>query len=256
MGRRRGVAATLASVAIFTMMLVANAAVYGSQNSFLSAVRLSSAQVQESGYSGVLTGVAAFDALAQAQSLLESNPMDCSHWQAYLASLSGEGTDRGLSHSVTYSVESSWSYVSSSSLTGDALLSGRFDGYSPGALNLQVAATVSETYLGGLPSYSSETTEVVHLPVQPAATSSGCLAALSELRSSLSAGSCNSSLIAGEVSQAQTRFPLLASFDAGASAAPGLGRCSVDYWVRTYLTETGVYGTFRWAVFGTGSLSS
>ena len=255
---RRAVAATLASVVIFTMMLVANAAVYSSENGYLASVRLSSVQVAEVDYATLLEGSSAYDSLAQTQSFLQSTPMDCSSWQSYLGSISGSATSGGTEQSVSYSSASSWSYASvPSSLPGTTLLASQFDGYSSGELNIEISTEVSETYLGGLPSYSAHDTQVVHLGVQPEAAAAGCLSALSDLKSVLSSTvSCNSSLVAEQVSQALARYPALSSYDAGASASLEGDGCFVNYWVRTSLVGAGVSGAFEWTVFGDGSLST
>ncbi len=255
---RRAVAATLASVVIFTMMLVTNAAVYSSENGYLASVRLSSVQVGEVTYASLLEGSAAYNSLAQTQSFLQSTPMDCSSLQPYLDSISGTASRAGTEESISFSSMSSWDYASAgSSLPGTVLLPSQLDGYSSGELNVQVSTVVAESYLGGLPSYSVRNAQVVHLGVQPEAVAAGCLSALSDLRSVLSATvSCNSSALAELVSLARVRYPLLSTYDAGASGSLSDGRCTVDYWVRTSLAETGVSGAFEWTVFDDGSLST
>lgn len=253
---RRAVAATIVSVVVFTMMLVANAAVYSSQQGYLSSARLSSAQVLETGYASVLVAASAFSVLAQVQSFLQSTPMDCSAPQAYLGSISGTGTYGGTEQGISYSQQASWNYLSSGSLTtGNALMSPQFNGYASGDLNVEVASDLSETYLGGLPSYSTDSLQVVHLNIQPEAAATTCTLALADLGDGLSSlSSCSSSLVAQQASLARSRYPLLGSFESGASASVIAGRCSVSYWVRTSLAGTGVSGTFEWTVFGSGSL--
>ncbi|MDA4136189.1 MAG: hypothetical protein OK449_04210 [Thaumarchaeota archaeon] len=256
---RRAVAATIASVIVFTTMLLANAAVYSAENSYLGASNLSAAQLQEHDYSILFVGLSSFSTLAKTQSFLQSTPMDCSSPQPYLDSLSGSDGSGGKNQSVWYSVESSWSYVSASgSAQGDALLPTQFDGFSGGDLNLQVTTRVNETFVGGLPSFSAQSVEVVHLPVQPLRAASQCLSALSELRIALSTvHSCNSAVVNQYVALARTRSAVLGSFDAGASTSTVGGHCVVSYWVMT--TETGlqgVSGAFQWTVFGSGSLST
>jgi hypothetical protein len=256
---RRAVAATIASVVVFTTMLLANAVVYSAENSYLGATALSSAQLQEHDYASVLVGLSSYSSLAKAQSFLQATPMDCSSSQAYLDSLTGTQGVEGKNQSIWYSSASSWGYVSASvSVRGDALLPSQFDGYSQGDLNLQVVTGVNETFVGGLPSYSVQDVEVVHLSVQPQLMAARCLSALSELGNALSTvQSCSSSGLVGAVSLAQTRSPILGSFEAGAAADTVAGRCVVDYWVTTTQTGIqGVSGTFQWTVFDSGSLST
>lgn len=255
---RRAVAATLASVVIFTMMLVANAAVYSSENGYLASARLTSVQVGEVGYASLLEGSSAYNSLAQTQSFLQSTPMDCSTWQSYLDSISGSASKAGTEQGVSFSSASSWSYTPSPSpLSGTTLLPSQFDGYSSGELDIEVSTAVNETYLGGLPSYTAQDDRMVHLQVQPEAVAASCASALSDLRSVLATTtSCNSSAIDELVSQARLRYPLLSSYDSGASPSLSGARCTVDYWVRTSLAESGVSGAFEWTVFDDGSLST
>src|SRR5580658_2689809 len=104
-------------------MLLANAAVYSAENSYLGASNLSAAQLQEHNYATLFVGLSSFSALAKAQSFLQSTPMDCSSPQPYLDSLVGSQGSEGKNQSVWYSVESSWGYAAASgSGTGDALL--------------------------------------------------------------------------------------------------------------------------------------
>ena len=254
---RRAVAATIASAVIFSTMLLANAAVYATQNSYVGAADRSSAQLQERGYATVLLGVAAYSSLEGAQHLLQSRPMDCLQPQSYLSSIQGQGNLEGSNRSVRYALESSWGYSNSlAGLPGDRLLPPQFTGPSAGALDVRVTVDLNETYLGGLPSYTLEQSEVVHLPVDVGLAASQCQYALSELRASLSeVPSCDSSSVDTALGAARASSPLLGSYLFGASATPGVGQCSVDYWVtRTQTGLQGVAGTFQWTVQGSGTL--
>ncbi len=240
------------------MMLVANTAIYSSQQGYLSSARLGSAQIQETGYASVLAAASTFSALAQVQSFLQSTPMDCSNSQAYLASIGGTSSHEGTEQDVSYAEGSSWEYLQTASTSpGNSLISDQFDGYVPGDLNIEVTTAVSETYLGGLPAYSTHSVGVLHIDIQPETMAAQCVSALGDLRDGLfSLSSCNSSLISQQLSLARTRYPLLGSFETGASASVIAGRCSVSYWVRTSQAGTGVSGTFEWTVVGSGSLET
>jgi hypothetical protein len=255
---RRAVAATIASVVVFTTLLLANAVFFSAENSYLSATNLSSAQLQERDDASLILGLSAYDSLARTQSFLQSTPMECSSSQSYLAALSGDWSADERNQSVWYSADASWAYASESPpAVGNALLPSQFNGYSAGDLNLLITTSVNESFVGGLPSYSIKEDEVVHLSVQPERVAAECVSALSALRGALSIGrSCNASLIAGDVSSAQARSALTGSFTGGASVSPAARGCVVDYWVT--MTQTGVQGvsgTFPWTVFGSGSLS-
>lgn len=239
-------------------MLMANAVVYSSQQGYLDSVRMGSAQVQESEYASILSAASGFSVLAEVQSFLQSTPMDCSTWQAYLASIVGTSSDAGSEQGISYSAGSSWTYLQRASTSpGDSLIPREFDGYVPGDLNVEVTMALTETYVGGLPSYSTQNTEALHIDVQPETMATECLSALSELRDGLSSlASCNSSLISQALSLARTTYSLLGSLATGASASVAAGRCMVSYWVRMSQAGTGVSGTFEWTAVGSGSVET
>jgi hypothetical protein len=256
---RRAVAATLVAFVIFTSLLLANSAIYSADNSGLGAAVLSTAQVRERVYGTILTGLAAYDSLAVTQDYLQSNPLDCSSPQPYLDSIAGSQQEKGTDGGITYTTDASWTYLQVPvTEAGSALLS-RYGGYSAGDMNLEVTTLVDESYDGGLPSYSIQNSETVHLPVPIVSTISLCLTALSDLRGALSSLShCNSSAVDAALALAESSYPVLGSFTVGASASSlSSGGCSVDYWVTTTLGGLeGVSGTFQWTVQGAGSLST
>lgn len=256
---RRGVAATIASVVVFTTMLLANTAVYAAQNGYLSAVTISGAQVQERELAVVLVGLSSYSSLAFTQSFLQSTPMDCTSPGPYLAAVAGSGTQISEDQGIDYGVSSSWSYVPAPvSERSDALLPSQFVGYGEGDLNLRVVTVVNESFAGGLPSYSVQYVEVVHIPVHLQVIVSACLSALSEIRSALSTlASCDASAVEQALSVAKARSVAPSSFEDGASASSAAGRCFVSYWVTTTQTGIpGVSGAFQWTVSGSGSLST
>jgi hypothetical protein len=263
---RRAVAATIASVVIFTSMLLANAVLFSAENSYLGSSSSSSAQLQERTYASVLAGIMSYSSLADAQSFLQSTPMDCSSSASYLASLAGSRAIGGDNQSIWFTATSSWYYSPvSSSLFGDALLPAQFNGYSDDGLDIHVITTVNETLAGGLPSYSTQFSQVVHLSAPVQLVASQCISLLSELsRSLLAIGSCNSSAVAQAVSSVQAGSAGPDAFQVGASVGPVAAggsptappHCVIDYWVRTTLTGQGVSGAFQWTVFGLGSLST
>lgn len=262
-------AATIASAVVFSVLLIANAVLYSTQSDSLAAAQLTSVQLQERNYAPVLEGLAGFSALAQAETLLESTPMNCASTTAYQQALhGGGGLGGGTNRSVSYDVTWSWEYSESEQTAASppaspaprspsSLLQG-FDGPSPGDLDLLVNATLNETYLGGLPAYSTSATDEVHLPVQIDSYARACQGALADLNSSFDAGvgACNDSSLAQGLSAARARFPMSPSFQSGASASLAGGLCIVSYWVKTAQTGIpGVSGTFQWTVYGSGSLS-
>jgi hypothetical protein len=251
---RRAVAATLVSFLVFTTMLLANSALYSAESSSLGAAVLSTTQIREHQYGQILVGLSDYDALATVQSYLRSNSLDCNSAQEYLDSLAGSQRGSGADEGIGYTTAASWSYAGVTAAgAGTAFLS-QFGGYVTGALNLEVMASVQENFDGALPSYSSEGTQVVHLPVPLDATISLCLAALSDLGGALSAlPYCNSTAVDSAIDQVRSGHPSLDSFTLTATASPLAAGCEIEYLVTTTLTGLeGVSGTFPWTVSAAG----
>ena len=181
---RRAVAATLVSFVIFTTLLLANAALFASENSSLGAVVLTAGQVRERAFVPILVGLSTYESLRGAQAYLQANPLDCTSPQQYLGSMTGSLRDSGVEDGMTYVDDASWAYATSPSGGGSDYLQ-EFSGYRPGDLNLEVSTSVLESYDGDLPTYSIQSTASVHLPVPLASTISLCQTALSDLSSAL-----------------------------------------------------------------------
>ncbi len=254
---RRGVAATIVSFVVFTSLLLANSALYSSANSGLSAALTSSMQVKERTTAGVLDGVSGFDALSSVQDFVQSNPLDCASPQAYFDSLAGSASGTGSEGGMSYVTRTSWSYATDLTASGDDSTLSPFNGYEAGALNLYVSVEVDESYDGGLPSYSTQSAETVHLPMALSSSISLCLSALSDLGAALSSlQSCNSTGVASATASAETTYPVLGAFELGVSSSPQQSGCLVTYSVMTTEAGTGVSGGFQWSVWGEGSLDA
>ncbi len=252
---RRAVAATLVSVVVFTSLLLADSVLYSAENNAVSAAVLSSEQVRESADAGVLLGLSTYDSLAAVQGYLHSNPLDCSSPGPYLDALGGSQRETGTDEGVSYITDTSWAYASAPAPgTGSAFLPG-FSGYESGELNLEVTTSLDESYNGGLPSYSVQTAETVHLPVPLTYMISDCLTVLANLRGALSAlPYCNSTGVGSALELAESSYPPLESYSVGASATLLSPGCAVEYWVTTTLSGLqGVSGAFQWTVLGEGA---
>ncbi len=217
---RRAVAATLVSFVIFTTLLLANAALFASENSSLGAVVLTAGQVRERAFVPILVGLSTYESLRGAQAYLQANPLDCTSPQQYLGSMTGSLRDSGVEDGMTYVDDASWAYATSPSGGGSDYLQ-EFSGYRPGDLNLEVSTSVLESYDGDLPTYSIQSTASVHLPVPLASTISLCQTALSDLSSALCRSQyCNSTAVRTALDGVDSTYPLLDSYSAGASATP------------------------------------
>jgi hypothetical protein len=254
---RRAVAATLVSVIFFSTLLLANAAVYAADGSYLSSAVLTSAQQRESGYASLLAGVSSFSSLSAAEGYLSSHPLDCSSEATYLGSMGGSDSVSGEDQGVDYTMSTTWTYVADGP-TGDNLtVLGPFGGYSIGALNLLVTTKIGENILGGLPSYDGQEQHTVHLPIALEGLTSLCLSTLSLMRRSLSSlPSCNSSSVQEALDSVAASYPYLRSVDMGGSAQVSGGVCSVDYWLTIAQSYDGVSGTSDWSVFGDQTFST
>jgi len=254
---RSAIAATIVGAVVFSTLLLANTALYEAQNDYLIAVQHSSVQVEEAGLAPILVGEEAFSSLASSQTFLQSHPMDCLDQALYLQSLTGTEVRAGRDQSISYSARASWSYTDAISGTGsgDPLIPKEFDGFSSTGLDLLVTVSVDESFAGGLPSYSSQRIENVHLPVEPEAEAADCRVALAYARSALSSlPSCDSTSVMQKLSTGTAGPYALTSFSTYASATSSSGVCVVNYSVSSTVAGIpGVLGPFQWTVFGSGS---
>ena len=177
--------------------------------------------------------------------------------QAYFDSLAGSASGTGSEGGMSYVTRTSWSYTTDLTASGDDSTLSPFNGYEAGALNLYVSVEVDESYDGGLPSYSTQSAETVHLPMALSSSISLCLSALSDLGAALSSlQSCNSTGVASATASAETTYPVLGAFELGVSSSPQQSGCLVTYSVMTTEAGTGVSGGFQWSVWGEGSLDA
>ena len=251
---RIGVAATLVAVVLFTSMLLANSAVYSAEDGVLRSNVLSSAQLKEESLASFSSGIDSYHALASLQADLQAAPMDCLAAQPYLDSLAGDLSYSGNDGGVAFASNSVWAYSRSPvASAGDVLLPG-FSGYSFSGLNIEVQTQVREEFVGGLPTYSVDSSEVVHLPVPVKNMVSECLAILSEASSALTAlTSCTEGAVETLLAEAGSQYP-------GSSVVSSVSSSGEQCYVRYSVTITqdgieGVSGTFAWSVFGSGSAS-
>jgi len=257
MGRRSAVAATLVSLIVFSSLLVANSALYSSDQSALGAAILSTAQTRERAFGGILVGLADYGALEAAQRSVAGATLGCSSAQPYLESLAGNSSASGSQEGIDYSTATEWAYVPSPPGGAAPALLGQFAGYSQGEVNLAVSDSLSESYNGGLPSYSLDVAEAVHLPVPVASTVSDCLEALADLGAALSslAPPCNSTSVEEAVRLAGAGSPVIDRFQVSATAAVAQLGCAVSYTVTTTLGGLeGPIGPFQVTFQGEGSI--
>lgn len=253
---RRAIGATLVSVVLFTTLLIANASLYSAESSYLSATNLSVAQQREAQYASLLVGLSAYSSLEGVQRLLQSTPIACSSAPAFLSSMSGEEHNNGSYQGIAFEIQTSWGHATAGATGNNPADLQPYQGYSAGALNIEVTTSVAESFLGGLPSYHTEELDVVHLPVFLEQQASFCLSVLSTVGQSLSSlPACNSTSIQDALGVIESSYVYPGSVYIGGSATPSGGQCYVEYWVTIAQSYEGVSGTFEVSVDGSGSLS-
>jgi hypothetical protein len=261
---RKAIAATLASVLLFTALVAADATMMTAEDNLATSAQTAHIASREQVLSDYSLGAASMQVLARVQSNLSSRIADCGDLGQYLGSISAAGSVDGEAAGITFS-STAEAAASPAALPAQVQLSDNltivapFSGYHPGTLNLQVALRVSEVGGGGTVSLERHEVHVLHIPISPDSASSLCSSSLGAVRAALSGRSCNAS-------SAQAAFesvvPQLAEeaaargFFLAAGWQPGDSGCSSTYWVMLVeLGVEGVTGSFDWAVRGSGATS-
>jgi len=253
---RKAVAAALASVILFTTLVLADSTIMVADDNYASAAQASHIGSREALLREYSAGSAAFQALAKVQEHLASTQADCAALPEYLGSISAVSSVSGQDAGISYS--------SGVSLTADPQPGGGpdnltvvapFAGYRAGFLALKTDVRTSERGGGGLVSLERHEVHVLNLPVSPGWASSLCGSALASLGSALSHASCNATLSGSAfgsampalVAQAAARgFSLTAGWQLG-------GGCVASYWITLVEDAVGVSGRFEWTVRGSGA---
>jgi len=255
---RKAIAATIASVVLFTVLVVADATVMVAQDNLASSSQISHVESEELLLERTASGSVSLQALALVQDYLSSSPADCDGLPQYFASISASSSASGEQSGISYVANATASLAPSPAAQGDNLtLLGPFSGGAPGALDLRAVLTVKETGGGGSVTLERRETHTLNLPISPGSASSLCASSLAALSSSLSGAPCNGTLeqaafgavLPGLVEDAATQgFELTAGWGSGGSA------CSVAYWVTLVQPGVeGVTGSFDWTVRGSGA---
>jgi hypothetical protein len=258
---RKAIAATLASVVLLTVLVVADATVMSAQDNLASAAQTSHIESRELLLEQSLAGSVSLRLLAQAQSYLSSNPADCDSLPQYAGSISASGQSSGEDSGIAYAADATASEAGPSpgSPQADNLtIVAPFAGDVPGALDLQEVLSVKEVGGGGSVSLERTETHTLNLPIKLDSASSLCATTLSSLAAALSRSPCNATL---EQEAFDAVLPALREDAAAlgfalADAGWGSGdaACSAAYWVT--LVEPGVVGaagSFDWTVRGSGT---
>ncbi len=258
---RRAVAATLASVVLLSLLVVADATIVSAQDNLAAGSQLSRVETRELVLEQALMGSLSMGVLAQAQSFLSTNPATCGEFEGYVGSISASSSSSGD--------DSGTSYVANATGVGDAgpsspaadnlTVVSPFSGGAEGALDMRVAFSIREVGGGGSVLLERHETHVLNVPVRLGDAALLCASAQDALGSALSRSPCNSTLVQaafgatlpGLMTEASALgFVLTAGLVWGAVCAP-------SYWFK--LVELGVpgaTGSFDWTVVGSGPAAS
>jgi hypothetical protein len=224
---RKAVAATLASVILFTVLVVADATVMSAQDNLASSAQTSYIESRELLLERSSAGSVSLQVLAKVQAYLSSNPAECDSLPQYLRSVSASGSTSAVDSGVSYEANATATEVPSAPLRaaqGDNLtIVAPFSGAVPGTLNLQAALSVKEVGGGGSVSLERHETHFLNLPISPDSASSLCANVLGSLASALSRSPCNATL---EQAAFEAALPWLVEDAAAQGVLPhrGLGR--------------------------------
>jgi hypothetical protein len=258
---RKAVAATLASVILFTVLVVADATVMSAQDNLASTAQASHIESREQLLEQSLAGTVSLQVLAQAQGYLSSNPADCATLPQYPGAISAVGASSGEDSGISFAANATASEAPASSLVSpqrdNLTVVAPFAGDVPGALDLREALRIKEVGGGGSVSLERTETHTLNLPIKIDSASSLCATTLGSLAAALSRSPCNSTLDKGAFDAVLPGLREDASalgFTLAAGWGPGGAVCSATYWIT--LVEPGVAGptgSFDWTVRGSGT---
>jgi hypothetical protein len=263
---RKAVAATLASVLLFTALVVADSTMMTAEDNLLSSAQVAHIASREWLLGQSLEGSSALQLVAQVEQYLASNPAACSDMRRYFDSFSARysssGEDSGISYvSKAVAIQAP---VSAPRAPDNLTIVAPFSGYVPGNLNLLASLHVSETGGGGMILRQKQEVHFLHVAILPDPALSLCSVALGSLQGALTASRCNATLAArafGSTLSSLAReaasegFGLAAGwgFAVGGGGSGG-GGCSMTYWLTLVQPGVeGVTGRFDWVVRGAGA---
>ena len=264
---RKAVAATLASVVLFTVLVVADATVMSAQDNLASTAQASHIESRELLMEQSLAGSVSLQVLTQAQGYLSSNPAGCDTLSQYAGAISAAGASSGEDSGIAYAANATASEApasSSSSLVSpqrdNLTIVAPFAGDVPGALDLQEVLSVKEVGGGGSVSLERTETHTLNLPIKIDSASSLCAMTLGSLATALSRSPCNATLkqdAFDAVLPGLREDAAALGFTLAAGWVSGGAGCSATYWVT--LVEPGVAGatgSFDWTVRGSGKTTA
>ena len=256
---RKAVAATLASVVLFTALLVADSTVMAAQDNLSSSALTARIEVRERVFAFTMAGELSMRVLAQVEAFLASAPAECESLPHYLATLSAADSLTGEDAGIRYSANSTVASAQAAPIGDNLTLVFPFSGGSPGALSLSETLSINQEGGGGSVDLARHELHFLNIPISPDIASELCAVVGGSLATALRQ-SCNSTLAGAAFDSALTSLVQVAEsrgFDLAAGWAPAGAECSASYWFT--LVDSGVRGptgSFDWIVHGSGTTAS
>jgi len=247
----------LASVALLTVLVVADATVASAQSDSASSAQSYWLESRELLLERSLAGSATMTVLAQVQAYLSSNVAGCGSLPTYFGTAAASGNASGIDSGISYSVNATSVAVSTGSAgQADNLTIVRpFAGSVPGFLNLNEDLSVREVGGGGSVDLFRRESHLLNVPIQAGSASYLCSSTLGSLAAALSRAPCNATLEqAGFSALLPSLLAEAAAYGFALTAGWSAYGCATAYWVT--LVEPGVAGptgSFDWTVHGSGT---
>ncbi len=244
MGGRLAIGATSAAVAIFSVVLLCNFALYMAAEDRARLYSLSDAEDSMSVGASTLQGVATFNLLIRAQSFLASNTLVCRSASGTVASQLGSLVDVQREGGLTVSASSR--VVASNQAADNLTTLGSFDGGVPNDLDLSILTRVAGDPGAGVSMNKTET-HSLHLPARLGSLVSDCLGTLDTLSRFLASthvSNCTTTELAPELANESGSLISAANRDGFylsleytiSSTAP----CALDF--RISIVQADIYG--------------
>jgi len=251
---RAAIAATLTSVILLSVLVVADATVVTAQDNLAASSQLSRLEKRELLLEQSLAGSLSLDLLGQVQTALSSTPSECSSLQNSLRSVSAGSSSAGDDSGVAFLANATAGYYPES--VGPMADNLTISGEVPGVLDLRETLSIREDG-GGVVTLARRETHILNVPIHVDSALSLCVSTQGALGSALASSPCNATLdqaafdatLPGLADQASAQgFALTAGWEP-------VGTCSASFWFRLVeLGVSGATGSFDWTVIGSGTV--
>jgi hypothetical protein len=255
---RKAIAATAASVLLFSMLVAADASLVMAQDNAASSARLAQLESSEALIGMSAAGTVSFDVLAQAQQYISTNVAMCDSLQSYFSAMTPSASTSGERDGIHFAADAVAKATSPDSSSPDNLtLLAPFSGNARGDLNLQESLSFTAVSAGGTVSFSRTEAHSLEIPVKVDSASSVCSTSMASLATALSASPCSATLDRASFDEALPAVERQAAAQGFALSAgwDPAGACSAAYWVTLVEPTHGAAGDFDWTLRGSGTVA-